>query len=258
MSIGSQKALPNQLPKADLYLVSYGINPARDITLESLQLLRCSRGIYTILNSPILSSFLREHAIDFQDLTDMYAEGESRATIYRTIAGFVLRHALATPGICYLTYGHPMCFDEPVRLMLNGARKLKLSTYVSPAASFLDVILAFHRIPIGSTGLQLFDAASLVNGGIRMNDSLPAFVANIGAFNDDKAHGSSPVPFEHISTLVEYIRSFYSPSHMLFLFDSDHTGYKPVALQIPLCVLPLVSEGITYTTTLYIPPLRDP
>lgn len=134
--INTTKQEEYNIPTADLYIASYGINPIRDFTLENLEIVKSCTRVYAIATNPNLFSFLRRHDIEFEDITKLYAEGKPRLHIYKNISAFIIEQAINTPGICYLTYGNPMFLDEPVQFILADARNRNLITYMPPSVSF--------------------------------------------------------------------------------------------------------------------------
>jgi uncharacterized protein YabN with tetrapyrrole methylase and pyrophosphatase domain len=238
--------------KYDIYILSYGLNPYRDMTLQTLEYLQRCTEVYVIANKQI-SAFLESHYIHYVDIGHMYKKDMKREKIYQNIASFVIEQVRNKSGICYLTYGNPMLFDKSCQLILERATKLGLSICLVPALSFLDVLLVYIQVPIDTWGFTVYEATRLVNDEIILDKRVPCFIAQIGSFRNIYARGDEATPQEALYPLVDYLRRFYSADYIVTLCDSDESKQGMLFLEIPLCLLPLVADGLTNATTLYIP-----
>ena len=242
--------------KYDLYILSYGLNPYRDMTLQTYQYLRECPEVYVIADRQ-LSSFLESHGIHYTDITYIYEKGSRREQIYQNIASFIIERASSSSGVCYLTYGNPMLFDRPCQLILERAKKLGLSTCLIPALSFLDSILTYLQISIDTWGLAVYEATRLVLENIEIDNRVPCFIAQAGSFANMYARGNEANKQDTLYPLVDYLRRFYPADHLITLCDSDQIGQDLLFCKVPLCLLPLLTDGITNATTLYIPAKTD-
>jgi uncharacterized protein YabN with tetrapyrrole methylase and pyrophosphatase domain len=241
---------------ADLYLVGGGIYPQREITLEALEVIRRAK-VYTILPSRGMKTFLECQGIAFEDISHVCVGGRKRAEIYRAIAGFVLERASESTPIAYVSYGHPMWLDDPAMLIVRGARERNISTCIVPGVSFVDMILARRSIAIGSTGVRVLTAARLVSDNIALDTRVPTFLAQIAALGLDEAPSPADIALDRIAPLIDRLLQFYPAGHLVTLCDSDEIGAGPVFVDLPLCTLPISIEGLSYATTLYVPPLAS-
>jgi uncharacterized protein YabN with tetrapyrrole methylase and pyrophosphatase domain len=146
-----------------------------------------------------------------------------------------------------------MLFDRPCQLILEQAQKLGLSTCIIPALSFLDVMLTRLQISIDTSGFSVYEATRLVWDQIEIDGRVPCFIAQIGAIGNIYAKGNEANKQEVFYSLINYLRRFYPADHIVFLCDSDETGQDLLFCKLPLCLLPLLADGITNASTLYIP-----
>lgn len=236
----------------DLYILSYGLHPSRDMTLQTFEYLTQCSEVYVMINRQ-LSAFLESHHIPYTDIAFMYKEGLKREQIYQDIATFIIEQAKQRDNICYLTYGNPMLFDKPCQIILEQAQRLDLAICLVPALSFLDLMLTKLQIPIGTWGLCIYEATRLVWDNIAIDNRIPCFIAQIGGFADLYARGDKLHQPEEFSALIDYLRRFYSSDHLVTLCDSDETGQDLLSCTVPLCLLSLLAPGINAASTLYIP-----
>lgn len=240
----------------DIYVASYGFNPRRTVTTETIAVLKSCRRICFLKTNSEIEPFLQGLRVNYTVLDALYVEGSVRANIYENIAKWVVNDARKEPGVCYLTYGNPMIFDEPTRLIIDEAAKLGLTVEVLPGISFIDRIIAHFRIPIIAPGVQVYEASAMIEEKLKIENRAPCFIAQVGAFQDEFAAGKTRNLPQKYYQLVNYLRLFYPPDHVTHLYDLTETSDSQCTLQIPLCMLPLASEGITYGTTLYLPAKR--
>ena len=240
-----------------IYILSYGIDPYRDISLRTLEILQQCSEVYVVRSNLHLASFLQTNKINYKDITHIYLEGKRRIEVYETIAQFLIQRAAPNKTIAYLTYGDPMLFELPTQLILVAAKELGLSVKVIPALSFIDTILASLEISIGTEGLAVYEATSLVKKEIKIDNRVHCLVAQVGAFNSIEVSRSVSISSTNLSLLVDYLRCFYPPHHLLRLCHGDEGDQEIASVETPLCLMTMFSEGINYTTTLYIPPLRE-
>ncbi|WFU40348.1 SAM-dependent methyltransferase [Bradyrhizobium sp. CB82] len=241
---------------ADLYLIGCGILPARDVTIEALSIL--SQVVsYTTLPSPNLRSFLESNRLDFVNIEHLYETGKERSKIYADVAAHVLEKAARERPIAYLTYGHPMYLDEPVRLMLAGAAASGLRTRVVPGVSFVDSVIARLPLVVGPAGFQVISADPLVEGTASIDPSRPTLVAQIGSFRMPTANGERALAPALLAPLMDRLLGQYPADHRITFCDLDESGAEPLFLTVPLCAWSLAADGVNYATTMYIPPI-DP
>lgn len=243
--------------KHDLYLLSYGLNPRRDMTIETLFLLRKVKHVYTIRTNPILTTFLDDEKIVYTDITYLYSSDKEWDAIYTNISRYIIEKAKQTKGICYLTYGNQMLFDKPVRLISDMATKAGLSVFISPALSFIDIIFSYLGISVGLTGLQVYDANDVVKNKCLIRTDSHCLLVQIGAFGSDNINERAVKRPDIFSPLINYLRGFYPSDHKIVVCDSDSSGLNPIFCEIPLCWFQLLTEAINYSTTIYLPPIKE-
>lgn len=241
-----------------LYIVSCGIDPFRHATLEALQILRKCTGVFTISSNRAVHEFLEQHKISYSNIGSTYVEKTSRRRIYHQIAKRVVSEALACPGVCYLTYGHPLMLDGPVMLMLEEAQKKGLVVHVAAGISFLDALWVDAGVCIGVEGFSVIEATDLVENVRTVDPTRPLIVAQVGSFASTTAQGLSVMEAGQLAPLLSYLYKFYSKEHIVTLIEaaSDWTAASSVSL--PLRLLPLALEGISYATSLYVPAAVEP
>ena len=240
---------------ADISLVGCGLFPERHLTVEAVELLGKTE-IYTILPTLAVERYLQRHGFAFHDLSSLYVEAADHREICRRIADAILAvAALKTRPISYLTYGHPMLFDTPAKLILSGAGKLGLSVNIVAGVSFVDSILAELGLSVDQSGLQIADATRLVAEQLPINPRQPLFLANVGALFHEKTAGLSGAAEQHVARLVGHLARSFPASQPATLCDFDEDGEAPLFLTVRLEEVPALASGLSYATTLLIAPI---
>jgi len=236
-----------------LVIMSYGIVPARDLTLGTLAALRHCDVVFHLSSHSDLAALLDEHGIPAVDLQSLYAEGWDRKAIYRRITEHVLEEARRRERVGYLGDGNPMVFDAVVAGLVREAARLGMHVEVLPALSFVDAILAAGRIAIDGRGLRLVEATALTKSRTPLDSGVPLLVAQIGALGDLAARGTQEKPQAACHYLVEHLRGFYPAEHEVTVFDVGRPGCEDATVRVPLAALALLAPGLSYTSSLFVP-----
>ena len=226
-----------------LYIVSYGLDPYCDMTSEVYSILKKSQKVYVLFDNPCLSKFLCENNIPYEDISFLYREGSLREDIYSTISDFIIDKALLS-DITYLTYGDPMLLDSPIEKIIQKSKSLDLNIVLPPAISFLNKMLAQLRVSI-TNGFALYVATDLLKNRYSINKYMPCIISQIGVLNSKRANYSYP-SIDDLTHFVEYLRTFYDADHSITVCDTDESGQKIISITVGLCVLPMISKGLTY------------
>ncbi|MGH2413228.1 MAG: hypothetical protein ACRDEA_05970, partial [Microcystaceae cyanobacterium] len=133
------------MDESNIYILSYGINPYRDISVRTLEILKKCQEVYVLMSSIHLASFLNLHNVNYTDITN----------------------------IC------------PTQLIIDAAKDLELSVSVIPAVSFINAILAHLQISIGTEGFAVYEATNLVRNKITIDNRVHCLIAQIGTFNSE-------------------------------------------------------------------------
>jgi uncharacterized protein YabN with tetrapyrrole methylase and pyrophosphatase domain len=238
---------------ADIYIAGCGIVPERDITAETFGVLKRSTS-YSIFGNPNIKPFLDHHRLAYVDLSPMYQPGRRRSIIYSEVAERIVDMATQSPPVTYLTYGHPTLLDDIAREILLKSTEKGLSSVVLPGVSFMDWLLAKRPTSIGRAGLRLVVADTLITDSTTVDTRVPTFIAQIVTFAGSKPADDLIRQTQTFNALIDYLLRYYPAEHMVTICDLDESGYEPVFIELPLCTCALAVQGVTYATTLYVPP----
>jgi uncharacterized protein YabN with tetrapyrrole methylase and pyrophosphatase domain len=240
-----------------LHIIGYGINPFEDLSIGAWQALKTCEQVFSLASSEVSRRFLQEHAIPFDDLSPFYREGRNRARIYREMASHILQKAAGFQRCAYFTAGHPAVLDEPVRQLVARAKRRGIVTRVHAGISFIDYIAANLRLSFDGFGYLMIEATQLVFDRVKVDPRIPLFVAQVGAYNQATARGLSARTPAEFHSLVNYLRKFYPPDHVVTICESEPDGSGFVSCECPVCFLALCAPAFSYRTTVYCPPWRE-
>lgn len=239
-----------------IQLIGYGLWPERHLTLEGIDALKKADHICCLGHSDSIYHWLRSVGLPFSDLRKQYELNRLRSEIYRRIAEHVFREAADYKVIAYLTYGHPLFFESPSRMLLDLARERGIQTEVFPGVSFLDTFLAAHRISVNSRGYTVMTAEACAAGKIHVDARVPLILAQLGVLGHRRARPNTARQARSYVRLAEWLGTIYPASHRVVLFDNDSTGSGLIHEQIQLGQLPAYAHLFSYSTSVYIPPIH--
>jgi uncharacterized protein YabN with tetrapyrrole methylase and pyrophosphatase domain len=239
----------------DLYIIGCGIIPERDITLETKEVLSRSTS-YCVFGNPNIRPFLDHHRFAYVDLSSIYRPGKRRSVIYHEAATRIVDAAQRSPPVSYLTYGHPTMLDDIAAEILLRSGEFGLSAVVLPGVSFIDWLLAKRPLAIGRVGLRLLVADALVSESVSLDARVPTFIAQIVTFASHEPTDDMVLARRDFDALTDRLLRHYPPDHMVTICDLGESGDEPVFIDLPLCTWTLAVQGLTYATTLYVPPYR--
>lgn len=253
----SEPSIPDEAHRPiDVYIAGCGIVPMRDITLETLAILKRSTS-YSIFGNPNIKPFLEHYNLTYVDLSAMYRWGEFRSIGYYAVAERIVDVAVQSPPVTYLTYGHPTLLDDIAREILRRSKARGLLCAVVPGVSFIDWLVAKRPISIGRAGLRLVVAAELISQGMTLDAKVPTFIAQIAARAGRQPADTERSQIDDCAALTDHLLQYYPPTHVVTVCDLDASGCEPIFIDLPLLAWTLTAPGLTYATTLYVPPLTD-
>jgi tetrapyrrole methylase family protein/MazG family protein len=183
--------------------------------------------------------YLRQMGIVFETFDRFYEEGKSADTASTEIAAAVLDEAAKDVGqVIYAVPGHPLVFEEPSRLIVEGARSKGIAVRILPAMSFLDAVYdALGLNP--AEGLTVLDGLHVDTKPV--SNVLPVILTRV-------SNKSIAAKVQH------FLLERYPGSHKIKVISAAGVRGEEKRAEIPVCEL----DGIDWLdrlTTVYIPPL---
>ena len=230
----------NEKSRARGSLTVIGLGPGRAglVTKESWSLMeKAERLVLRTEIHPTVET-LREAGIAFTSYDKFYESAGSFRTLYRTIAGDLIRRAEQGEKIVYAVPGSPFVAEQTVSLLREEAKEHSIPLKILPGMSFMEALYASLNIdPI--EGLAILDAETIVEKSVSC--SVAKVVTQIY---------SQQVASETKLFLMEEYPDEYGITYLHHLSLEDEE-----IRQIPLYELDRQPD-IDHLTCLFIPPVR--
>lgn len=236
----------------DLYLLGIGIRGFRQVTQETVEILRRCRKVLHLSNAHLELSEVNPNT---ENLDSIYWTAEDWHRVARRMVKYVLDEVGRGPGVALVSYGSPTLFDDIGSKLQLRLRRAKKRCVVLPAVSCLETLSIDLGIDYGE-GLQVLEATTLVQSEISLSPQLHTLLLQIyefGTSTTPDAIESCPGRFE---PLINYLEHFYPRNHRVVLAFSDD-GYRggPLLIRGHLSTLDAKSSLMIPGMTLYLPPL---
>ena len=226
----SEQSLP-----FDIAIVGLGIVGVHQITREVEETIRRCRHTFVVDSGFGIVSYLKGICAEVTSLLPLYESGKSRLPTYRRMAAEVIDGAIASPPVCFATYGHPLVYCYPAVLIQRAAKLLNLRVETLPGISALDTLLLDLDIDIAADGLQMYEATDLILRRRPIQTDVPCALWQVNILADP-VHRTDRRSAEQFLPLQNYLLEFYPPEHPITLVvsktfhcycrSSKHTGWQ--------------------------------
>jgi hypothetical protein len=192
------------------------------------------------------------------NLESLYRDGELDLIVYERIADTIIEGARKHKRVSFIVPGHPLIYVTPTELILQKAKRLRLSTSVLPGISSLDTMVLQLNLDIADCGVQAFECNRFVYFGIEPDPRVPLFLFQPGGLGTGvltREEYSRPRRFQE---LLRALRKTYPANHQCCLLTSQHQVVRPGrAHWFALGRLCSKASQIDYNVTLYVPPSEE-
>jgi uncharacterized protein YabN with tetrapyrrole methylase and pyrophosphatase domain len=170
----------------------------------------------------------------------------------------VLGAVRAGKDVCFVSYGHPGVFGDPMHAAVRQARAEGYDAHMLPAISSEDCLFADLGIDPASAGCQTFEATDFLIYGRAFDPHAALILLQIGVIAEsthkDRAELWNPAG---LRVLTEKLLERYPPDHVVTVYEAPtYAVCEPSMQRIELDRLSEAS--ITAISTLYVPPKGPP
>jgi uncharacterized protein YabN with tetrapyrrole methylase and pyrophosphatase domain len=166
---------------------------------------------------------------------DLYWSGGLDEEVYRKIANAVLAEAKRGPRVVYVEEGHPAFYDDVTWDIYRRGKRRGLKVRILPAISCLDSMMANCELEIDATGLQIFEATSLVASNQRINPHADLLIMQVGWFGTSLLYEISHNKPGRFQGLTDYLVQYYPPTHRVSVLRAPTSGVeRPLVLTTEL------------------------
>lgn len=225
-------------------VVGLGPGDPRHLTREAWEVFLETREVWLRTSRHPTVAGLPPH-LTLHSFDALYESAEDFASVYRAIAGEVLRLGRRPEGVVYAVPGHPLVGESTVQQLLAGASAAGLAVRIVAGLSFVEVALtALGLDALGSDragpGLQVVDGIEVAAGHHPpLNPDLPALIGQVysrALAGDLKLVLMNQYPDEHPVALIHAAGTADERVVRLPLFELDR-------------------QEVGHLTSLYVPPL---
>lgn len=208
------------------------------LTMDAWELLKSSGCTFLRTGRHPVVNWLVQKGVSFSTFDYLYEQLPSFDAVYAEICRVVLAAARQSP-VLYAVPGHPLVYEESVRLIMEEAQRQGVNVCLQPALSFLDVVPAALNLSV--------DAALQVIDGLRIDENLPSSAAPAIITQVHSRLVASDVKI----SLLEY----YPPEHVITVVRGAGIPGEERIWQIPLWELDRL-DWLDHLTSLYIPKVQ--
>jgi uncharacterized protein YabN with tetrapyrrole methylase and pyrophosphatase domain len=234
----------------DIYLVGLGICELRQVTVETLDVLKRARQVLHLTEKHLELLAINPNV---EDLRPRYVPGSKDWDTYRRIAEYVVAVAAGKGPTVLAVDGNPMFFNDITWRVAAIGKEAGLRVEALPAVSALDVLPIQLGFDIGDLGLQVFEATELVLFRLSVNPFLSTLVFQVAEFGTTKLLEVTASSCR-FAPLVEHLRRFFPPDHpAIFIRSQCMRDEEAAILSVGLCAILEYELRIEPGMTLYLP-----
>ena len=241
----------------DLVCVGTGIRVVGQITTETIAWMRRADKLLYALYDPVAEHFVRGlNPEGAESLAPLYEEGKNRNDTYEEMAQRILECVRAGMMTCFVTYGHPGVFVKASHESIRRARRAGFKATMLPAISAEDCLVADLGIDPAVTGRQSYGATDFILHRRNIDPTSALVLWQIGTVGD-VVFKLGENDLRGLPSLVRRLLDYYPPDHEAIVYQAAYLpNCDPEVSQVPIGQLE--SAELTYTSTLYIPPVGPP
>ena len=248
----------NALASFDIALMGWGTRGAAQVTVEQLRALGEARTVVVDPGAPAsIFRMLEAYPADVHDLRSLYRDDAEKRDVYPAMAKTVVALAESRGPAVWMTYGHPLVYSMPSRILIRECRERGLRLSILSGISSIAEIMSALEIDIAERGLQVHFANDLVSLEKRIDPSVDLLVMQPGGLGETRLCRDAALRRVRDVTIYERLQShlerFY-PSHHRFtsICLSDESGGAHEIFEAPISRVVELAPELHYGHTWYV------
>jgi len=242
--------------KADIYLTGLGTFELRQLTLETLDVLRNVNVVYHLTARHADLCAINPKT---RDLSNQYFRAGVREDIYAAMARHLVEAARLEGPIALALDGNPMFFSDISWMTAAIAKKEGLKVEALPSVSCIDVLPMQLGFEPAYLGMQIFEATQLVLYDLAINPYLSTLVLQIAYFLE---RVTIPMPEKQVGAFdrfVKHVLKFFPPNHpAIFVQSAYSTKIPTLAFSTQVSSIDGCRNQMASGMTLYLPRVGIP
>jgi predicted O-methyltransferase YrrM/precorrin-2 methylase len=250
-------------PDFDVALLGWGTRGVDQITVEQLRALGQARDIVVDPGAPpSIYQMLAAYTAPLHDLGSLYRDGARKEDVYPAMTAAVLQLAETRGATVWMTYGHPLVYSMPSRILIRECRARGLRLKVLSGISSIAEIMSVLGLDIAERDLQVTFANHVVSRRRPIDTSVDLLVMQPGALAETTLSRDPAVragrDVSAYRALQEHLERFYPGSHpYTSVCLSDEPGVPNEVVEAPIARIAELAPGMHYGQTWYIRALPD-
>jgi uncharacterized protein YabN with tetrapyrrole methylase and pyrophosphatase domain len=147
---------------SSVHVFGLGVRLIAQMTLESNYLLQQMEQIFHTENDRKVGEYIASIGVQEVNLRHLYEEGKLREQAYQEICDTIVESAKNGNKCAYLTAGNPAFLNTVIFRLRQSTAQYGIPFFVYAGVSSFDTLLTDILLPIGSTGIQCFEATHFV------------------------------------------------------------------------------------------------
>ncbi|HKP85310.1 MAG TPA: SAM-dependent methyltransferase [Blastocatellia bacterium] len=240
----------------DIALTGIGIGGFEQVTLDTVEAFKRARIIFHLTSH---HQKLKRYCKQVVNLEKKYWTGEEDNEVYGRLANLFLDEAKNGPGVVAVGDGHPAFYDDVTWDVYRRGKKLGLDVRILPAISCLDSMAANCDLEVNSSGLQIVEAATILEADQKINPYLDTLIMQIGWFDTLLLSEISHSKKERFEPVINYLTKFYPETHKVRILRAPYDkSESPTMITTSIRSMGNHHKNILTSSCLFIPALEDP
>jgi predicted O-methyltransferase YrrM/precorrin-2 methylase len=250
-------------PDFDVALLGWGTRGVDQITVEQLRALGQARDIVVDPGAPpSIFQMLAAYKAPIHDLASVYRDGARKEDVYPAMTAAVLELATTRGATVWMTYGHPLVYSMPSRILIRECRTRGLRLKVLSGISSIAEIMSVLGLDIAERDLQVTFANHVVSRRRTIDTGVDLLVMQPGALAETTLSRDPAVragrDVSAYRLLQEHLERFYPGSHTYTsVCLSDEPGVPNEVVEAPIARIAELAPAMHYGQTWYIRALPD-
>jgi predicted O-methyltransferase YrrM/precorrin-2 methylase len=242
----------------DVALMGWGTRGVHQVTVEQLRALAQARDIVVDPGAPpSIHQMLAAYEAPVHDLSTLYRDGAQKEDVYPAMTAAVLALAESRGATVWMTYGHPLVYSMPSRLLLGECRARGLRLKVLSGISSVAEVMSVLGLDIAERDLQVTFANHVVTRRRPIDPAVdlvvmqPGALAETGLCRDPEQRRKRDV--SAYRALQEHLLRFYPADHVYTsICLSDEEGVPHQVVEAQLARIEELAPDMHYGQTWYI------
>ena len=250
-------------PDFDVALLGWGTRGVDQITVEQLRALGQARDIVVDPGTPpSIFAMLAAYTAPIHDLSTIYRDGARKEDVYPAMTAAVLQLAETRGATVWMTYGHPLVYSMPSRILIRECRARGLRLKVLSGISSIAEIMSVLGLDIAERDLQVTFANHVMSRRRRIDTGVDLLIMQPGALAETTLSRDPEVrrgrDVRAYRVFQEHLERFYPSSHpYTSVCLSDVSGVPNEVKEAPIGRIAELAPEMHYGQTWYIRALPD-